>query len=447
MFYKGKSLYLICICICLILGCSRKPEQNIEKSPEGKIIIEVSVFEGGFGLDYFFQVARDYEKLHPDVKVNLWGDPRNAEKLRPRFIAGNPPDVFWGDLPVWKLIANGQLYPVDEFLETKSYGQDKNWKDTFYPGLLDGLKYSGKIYGIPTDFSIWVIWYNKGMFEKYGWQVPKTWNEFLQLCEKIKKQGIAPLAFQGRYPGYMAGTLEALFQRIGGIKAVYDAQNLVPGAWEHPAFLESARKVRELVDKGYFEEGFMGMSHTEAQMEFVRGKTSMVACGTWLKSEMSNVLPKDFRMSCFGYPAVEGGSGDPTAVQVGCAFWCIPKDAKHPELGADFLKFLTSLENAKRFVKEKEALLPIIGADESLPEELAGAVSLVNKAKFTWTVKIGQWYPEWQTEYTNAIAGLLTKELTPEAFVKAVEEASVRVRNDPTVVKHHIDYPEETPSK
>ena len=338
------------------------------------------------------------------------------------------------------MITNNQLYPLDEFLETNAYGQDKIWKETFYPGLLDGLKYNGKIYGIPTDFSIWVIWYNKGMFEKYGWGIPKTWGEFLQLCENIKRKGIAPLAFQGRYPGYMAGTLEALFQRIGGIKAVYDAQNLVPGAWKHPAFLESAKKVRELIDKGYFEEGFMGMSHTEAQMEFVRGKTAMVACGTWLKSEMSNVLPKDFRMGCFGYPQVEDGKGDPTVVQVGCAFWCIPQDAKHPELGADFLKFLTSLENAKGFVKEKEALLPIIGSDELLPEELASAVELVKKANLTWTTKIGQWYPEWQTEYTNAIAGLLTKELLPEQFVEAVEKAAASVRDNPNIVKHHIEY-------
>jgi len=433
-------LMLFGLSVSLFSGCARQPGE--EKAASKKTTIEVSVFEGGFGLDYFLQVARDYEKLHPDIKVNLWGDPRNAEKLRPRFIIGNPPDVFWGDLPVWKLITNNQLYPLNEILETKAYGQDKKWKDTIYPGLVDGLKYEGKIYGIPTDFSIWVIWYNKGMFEEHGWRIPETWTEFLQLCEDIKKAGIAPIAFQGRYPSYMAGTLEALFQRIGGLKAVYDAQNLVPGAWEHPAFLDAAGKVQELVNKGYLQKGCMGMSHTEAQMEFVRGKTAMVTCGTWLKSEMSNVLPEGFQMACFGYPAVEGGKGDPTAVQVGCAFWCIPADAKHPKLGADFLKFLTSLENAKRFVREKAALYPVIGSDESLSEELATAVELVKKAAFTWDIKVGRWYPEWRTEYSNAITGLLTEELTPEQFVKAVEEAAARVRENPTIVKHRVEYEE-----
>lgn len=270
---KGMALFLsiVCLSTCLMLGCSRQLQTETEEALLSKTTIEVSAFEGGYGLDYFLQVARDYEKLHPDIKVNLWGDPRNEEKLRPRFIAGNPPDVFWAALPYWKLVANNQLYPLDEILGSKAYGQDKTWQDTFLPGVLDGLKYKGSVYGIPADFSIWVIWYNKGMFDKHGWKIPETWKGFLQLCESIKEEGIAPLAFQGRYPGYMSNTLEALFQRIGGLRAVYNTENLVPGSWEHPAFLEAARMVQDLINRGYYQEGFMGMSHTEAQMEFVRG--------------------------------------------------------------------------------------------------------------------------------------------------------------------------------
>jgi len=69
-------------------------------------------------------------------------------------------------------------------------------------------------------------------------------------------------------------------------------------------------------------------------------------------------------------------------------------------------------------------------------------VELVKKAAFTWDIKVGRWYPEWRTEYSNAITGLLTEELTPEQFVKAVEEAAARVRENPTIVKHRVEYEE-----
>jgi len=80
----------------------------------------------------------------------------------------------------------------------------------------------------------------------------------------------------------------------GGIEAVDNAQNLIPGAWKSPAMLEAATKIAELRDKGYFEEGALGMSHTESQTEFVTDKAAMIPCGTWLHSEMSKSMPPDF---------------------------------------------------------------------------------------------------------------------------------------------------------
>ena len=47
-----------------------------------EIRIEVPIFEGGAGLDFFFLAAREYEKERPDVTVDLYGDPRIRDKVR-----------------------------------------------------------------------------------------------------------------------------------------------------------------------------------------------------------------------------------------------------------------------------------------------------------------------------------------------------------------------------
>src|SRR5207245_8487241 len=142
---------------------------------------------------------------------------------------------------------------------------------------------------------------------------PHTWSELLSLCAKIKAAGIAPITYQGKYLYYMIdGFLLPWAVSAGGIKVVDDAQSLVPGAWKSPAFLQAARMIKELKDKGYFQDGANGMSHTESQMEFVSGRAAMIPCGTWLHSEMSKVMPPDFQMVYFRPPVLDNDPGDPT---------------------------------------------------------------------------------------------------------------------------------------
>ena len=47
---------------------------------EERTRIEVPVFEGGEGLSFFFHAAREYEKVRPDVEVDLYGDPASPTR-------------------------------------------------------------------------------------------------------------------------------------------------------------------------------------------------------------------------------------------------------------------------------------------------------------------------------------------------------------------------------
>ncbi len=418
-------------------GCGRS-QQQAGKAP--KRVIEVSFFEGGFGLAFFKEVARKYEKTHPGVKVNLWGDPRNGEKLRPRFIAGNPPDLVWAqDIPIWTLVAGNQVYPLDKELNGPSWDEpSKKWRDTLYPGTLDSFMNNGHIYGMPISMNLWMIWYDKAMFRKYGWQVPKTWAQFEKLCADIKATGIAPLAFQGRYPSYASRTIMDLVQRIGGLDAVKRLSNLEPGAWTDPEILKAATLVQDLMKKGYFQQGCMGMSHTESQMEFIQGRAAMVACGTWLKSEMGDAIPRDFEMSSFPVPMVEGGIGSATAVQTTNDRVFVPQEAKDPAAGADFLRFLTSEAMAREFIRQKEALGPTIVKNAPLPDALKDSVHCLTKAPFTWSFDVESWYPSFGAAHNDALSQLLTLKITPKEYCQLMEKAAAVVRNDPRVIRHRM---------
>jgi len=438
-----KVLIVIAILSVLALaGCGNKQASKTGMTSDGKIELEVASFQGGYGLDFFEYAAREYEKTHPNVKIKIWGNPRVWEQLRPRFVAGDVPDLCWPGwgMDTWALVAEGKVLPMDKYLETKAYGQNVKWKDTFVPSLLNKGMDKGHYYIIPHNNNVFGWWYNVDMFKAHGWAPPKTYEDLLVLCEKIKQAGIAPLTYQGKYPSYMlSGFFFPWAISGGGFQAFKDAQNLKPGAWNSPAFLKAAEMCAQLRDKGYFEKGAMGMDHTGSQMEFVLGKAAMIPCGTWLGSEMKKQMPPDFNMQFINPPVLAKGKGDPTITSAGVESWIVPKDAKHPDEGADFFKFMTSLEMAKKFVLQKNTLMAIKGSDDvKLPRDLVAPAKYMRNAKEAYSLDYRDWYREMGKAIENAMAALLSGEVTPKECVDRMEKAAEAVRNDKSLPKHKM---------
>ncbi len=403
--------------------------------------LEAASFKGGYGIDFFETAAKEYEAKHPGVKIKVWGDPRVWEKLRPRFVANTPPDLAypgWG-MDHWPLVYENQVVPWDDALAGKTFDGTGTWKDSFEPSLLKLGQYEGKQWLMPYFFSMSGWWYDPDMFAKHGWAPPKTWSELLALCPKIKAAGIAPITYQGKYPYYMVnGFLLPWAIGAGGIKAFDNAQDLVPGAWKSPAFLQAARMIKELKDRGFFQDGAIGMSHTESQQEFVLGRAAMIPCGTWLNSEMRNVMAPGFKMRFFLPPVIDGGK-DPTNINIGIEPWVIPAKGKQRELAIDFYKYLTSLPKAKQFVEEKGTLMAVKGSDEAKkPDFLEEPAKAFAASKAVWSVDYTQWYPSMKADHENAMSALLNGSATPEEFVQRLEDAAEKVRKDKTIPHHTV---------
>jgi len=196
--------------------------------------------------------------------------------------------------------------------------------------------------------------------------------------------------------------------------------------------------VAELRDKGYFQKGAMGMSHTESQMEFVLGRAAMIPCGTWLGSEMKNQLPKNFHMAFINPPILKGGK-DPTATSAGVETWIIPAEGKNHDVAADFFKFMTSLDMAKQFVIKKNTLMAIKGSDDQeLPPDLVGAAQCAAKASALWDADYANWYQTMRKDVESAMAALLNKEKTPEQALDAMEKVAQATAKDSTIPKHTV---------
>ncbi len=403
--------------------------------------LEVRVFQGGYGVDFYERAAREYERDHPGVTIDLQGDPRIWEQLRGAFVDGSPPGLTfpgWG-MDHWALIYEDQVQAMDDALLTTAYGETTGtWRDTFIPDLLRLGSFDKQTYLLPYYVNLNGWWFNAGLFENRGWRPPATYEELLTLCGRIKASGLAPLTYQGKYPAYaIQGFLIPWAISEGGIQAYRAAEALKPGAWSAPAFLRAAQMILELRSQGFLDPNANGLSHTEAQMEFVNGRAAMIPCGTWLESEMRKQTPKGFRMEFFLPPHLQAGKGDPTTLQVGVEPWLVPSRGQNQALAIDFFRYLTSKKKARQFVQEKGTLTAIRAANEGeLPATLRKPALCLQQARATWTTNYAQWYKPLDEALKNATAALLQGSRTAEQFVAEVEAAATKVRNDPNIPKH-----------
>jgi hypothetical protein len=111
------------------------------------------------------------------------------------------------------------------------------WKD-IGSNFSEGTKQAatgldGKQYLVPFVSYPWAIFYRKSVFEKNGYEIPKTLDELNALGAQMQKDGLDPIAF-GDKDGWPAmGTFDILNLRING----YDFHmQLMKGeaSWEDP---------------------------------------------------------------------------------------------------------------------------------------------------------------------------------------------------------------------
>ena len=66
--------------------------------------------------------------------------------------------------------------------------------DKFDASITDAYTFDGKTYGLPLGTSFLTTWYNKDMFAEVGYDTyPTNWDEFIDVCEKLKEAGHTPI--------------------------------------------------------------------------------------------------------------------------------------------------------------------------------------------------------------------------------------------------------------
>ncbi|MDR2403040.1 MAG: sugar ABC transporter substrate-binding protein [Spirochaetaceae bacterium] len=127
-----------------------------------------------------------YNAAHPEVQVIYNSIPNDDydDKIKVLAAGSSDMDVFWIRTPAQtqQYISNNALLDLGPFIQ--SSGLDlAPIRTTSLPGAMR----DGKIYGLPTTGSCWMLFYNRDLFDARGLPYPVnlTWNEYLDLAKSL----------------------------------------------------------------------------------------------------------------------------------------------------------------------------------------------------------------------------------------------------------------------
>jgi multiple sugar transport system substrate-binding protein len=138
------------------------------------------------------QIIADFEKANPNIHIDytVIAATEYATKLITAFASGSGPDLFNQFSGLVAQYYNSRILAPIDYAAT-GYGDEKGFSGHFFGGL-DGIRFAGKYYGIPTEVSNYACYTNNKLWSEAGLDpnkdFPKTWEAFPAVAEKLTKR-------------------------------------------------------------------------------------------------------------------------------------------------------------------------------------------------------------------------------------------------------------------
>ena len=163
--------------------------------------------------DVYRQVFDDFEKKYSQFRIKLaFFNDNDFKRLLPSWLETGEYDLlYWqGGQRLRSLIAQDVIQPIDTLLPKAEL------QKALQPAVLNSVTNETGTYALPLAQYGWGFYYNKSVFKELNVRPPKTWNEFVTLCQQIKNQGASPLvqAIQESWP--LLAWLDYLSMDVGG---------------------------------------------------------------------------------------------------------------------------------------------------------------------------------------------------------------------------------------
>lgn len=309
-----------------------------------------------------------FEEQYPEIKVELVLNPdaQNTSIIQTKLASGQPSDLICYN----KVSAENELEVAKNCVDLSDEPFVENLADKEILTAPDGKIY-GFAFAVKTG-GMGVV-YNKDLFEEKGVEIPKTYEEFLAVCENLKAQGVTPFygPFKDVWTFQMWTTSTWGYYAAKSEPDLWDRLNANEIGWDEvPAFRESLEKAYDLYKDGYMQSTVLSDDYNSIPAAMSSGDYAMTVGSNTTVRDLLNAYP-DIQFDMFPYPVYEGEDEYLTISQLDAEFF-IPKDAKHIEEARKFLNFMAQPEQCDTAQKAASFVPNVKGAKEPEFDEFEG---------------------------------------------------------------------------
>ncbi len=349
--------------LLLAAGCAATPSQpESQGEPAGgsgpaPVELSFAIFGGGGPhLDWMIAETRAYDDAVDAVTVDYTQDTFYARpvvpyrKLQERYFEDDP-DLVAGFIA-------GSLRPdaaAGRFLDLTDLWAELGLDDAVPGSIADLASVDGRRYWVPTLAQWNPVFYNTEAFAAADVEPPRSWDELLDICARLRAAGVERPISQSGQPSWTPPAARWFSTIDLALNGPDFHEQLAAGeiAWTDQRVRAVFDEWNRLIAGGCFGDPIL-QAYPDAIAMLADGRAPMENLGEWIYE--SALLHDDDPVDFFSLPPKDASlPRTEIALVYGLA---IPADAPHPEQAKDFLRMLVSPEALIRAYQTVPRVIP-----------------------------------------------------------------------------------------
>ena len=374
----------------------------------------------GWIYDVMGENAKRFEK-ETGIKVTftIYAPHVYFRALQTMLASGEAADIFLMQSTRWYLA--GEIDPQKYCIDMTN----EEWTRRLKPEWLPAVSYKGHVYGLIVwdDTLGWVYTYNDKIFKRLGLRPPRTTQEFMAVCERIKQAGIVPIYEPGASRWHtsltffeMGSTFE---QNDPGLYDRLNTNRLTFG--RYGSFRRALDQILLAVNRGFFGDDFMANTIEGSKTALISGAAAMTLNKIGFARSVLKKNPDSGAQSWGMFP-IPWLDNRTVSIERSAPTWFGNAKSRDPAAVLAFFRFLTREDNLYRYALDQPE-----GTSLSFPTRpvplLPNEQSFLGSARlggepFQGGVKyiMGQWM-EIEADFEQMMVGAMT----PRRFLAGVD--------------------------
>jgi len=374
----------------------------------------------GWIYDVMGENAKRFEK-ETGIKVTftIYAPHVYFRALQTMLASGEAADIFLMQSTRWYLA--GEIDPQKYCIDMTN----EEWTRRLKPEWLPAVSYKGHVYGLIVwdDTLGWVYTYNDKIFKRLGLRPPRTTQEFMAVCERIKQAGIVPIYEPGASRWHtsltffeMGSTFE---QNDPGLYDRLNTNRLTFGGYG--SFRRALDQILLAVNRGFFGDDFMANTIEGSKTALISGAAAMTLNKIGFARSVLKKNPDSGAQSWGMFP-IPWLDNRTVSIERSAPTWFGNAKSRDPAAVLAFFRFLTREDNLYRYALDQPE-----GTSLSFPTRpvplLPNEQSFLGSARlggepFQGGVKyiMGQWM-EIEADFEQMMVGAMT----PRRFLAGVD--------------------------